>query len=215
MNYLQKYQKLLGLEPDGILGKDTAAAMMKDLGITDKLLFAHAMGQAQHESGNWVHFRENLNYDTKGLLKYFGKYYNLDLATAHSRKPVIIGNHVYANRLGNGPESSGDGYKNRGIFALQLTGANNIKRFLKSIGLPEDTDPDSLKEDVRTYFKAIFFWFKDNDAEKYCTDTALSTIDRVGKKVNRGNTLEKTPLAFNNEERRKYTKNMFKALKLI
>lgn len=214
MNYLQKYQQLLGLTPDGIIGPNTANAIMKDLGITNKLLFAHAMGQAQHESANWTFFRENLNYDAKGLLRVFGKYYDPPLAEAHSRKPILIGNHVYANRLGNRDAASGDGFRYRGVFGLQLTGADNIKRFFRSIGLPDNTDPDSLKDDVRTYFKAIFFWFKDNDAEKYCTDTSLSTIDKVGKKTNRGNVLSKTPLALNNEERRKYTLNMFRALKL-
>jgi putative chitinase len=214
MNYLQRYQQLLGLNPDGVIGPNTASAMMKDLGITNKLLFAHAMGQAQHESANWTFFRENLNYSYDKLLKIFKKYYDSPLAQAHANKPVLIGNHVYANRLGNGPESSGDGYRNRGIFGLQLTGATNIKKFFKSIGVPENTDPDSLKDDVRAYFKAIFFWFKDNDAERYCTDTSLSTIDKVGKKVNRGNVLSTTPLALNNKERRKYTLNMFKALKL-
>jgi len=208
MNYLQKYQEHLGLAPDGIMGPNTANAMMADLGVTDKLLFAHVLGQVAHESGLYTHFRENLNYNEAGLLNIFSKYYkpNPSLAALHARKPELIANHVYANRMGNGDEASGDGWRYRGIFGLQLTGKTNITKFLDSIGLPADTDLDSLKDNPKVYFQAAFYWFNENAVDKKCVDTSDSCILTVTKRVNGGtNGLD---------DRKVQTKKVFKALGL-
>jgi putative chitinase len=215
-NYLRDYQRQLGLAPDGILGKVTAKAMMVDLGITNKVLFALVMGQAMHESRQWKDFRENLSYGETGLLANFPTYYGHRplLVKEHARKPEKIANYVYANRNGNGDEASGDGWKYRGTFSLQLTGKTNLTEFFQSIGLPIDTDPDSLKDNAKVYFQAAFFWFYKNDAVKLCTSTGDFCIDTVGKKVNRGNALLTTPLALNNKERRLFTKQIIKAVGL-
>ena len=217
MNYLQKYQQQLGLAPDGIMGPNTAKAMMDDLGITDKLLFAHVIGQVAHESGLYTHFRENLNYGAAGLLNIFKKYYtvrneldelvpNQALIAAHERKPELIANHVYANRMGNGDEASGDGWRYRGIFGLQLTGKTNITKFLDSIGWPADTDLDSLKDNPKVYFQAAFYWFNENAVDKKCVDMSDSCILTVTKRVNGGtNGLD---------DRKVQTKKVFKALGL-
>jgi putative chitinase len=208
MNYLQKYQEHLGLSPDGIMGPNTAKAMMADLGITDKLLFAHVIGQVAHESGLYTHFRENLNYNEAGLLNIFSKYYKPtpSLAALHARKPELIANHVYANRMGNGDEASGDGWRYRGIFGLQLTGKTNITKFLDSIGLPADTDLDSLKDNPKVYFQAAFYWFNENAVDKKCVDTSDSCILTVTKRVNGGtNGLD---------DRKVQTRKVFKALGL-
>lgn len=186
MNYLQKYQQKLGLNPDGIMGPQTAKAMMADLGITEKLFFAHMMGQVAHESGGFVHARENLNYSADRLLEIFKKYYTPALASQHERKPEKIANHVYANRMGNGDEASGDGWKYRGIFGLQLTGRTNIQDFIKSIGLPEETNPDMLLLDPRNYFLAGKFWFEKNGVDKQCVATSTACITTVSKRVNGG-----------------------------
>ena len=188
MNYLQKYQDQLGLRPDGVLGKMTAAAMMKDLGITNKTFFAHLMGQIAHESGLYKNARENLNYSEAGLLNIFRKYYkdNRGLASKHARQPAKIANHVYANRMGNGNEASGDGWKYRGIFGLQLTGKDNICDFLKYVGLPTDTDPDTLLDNPKYYFLAGKFWFEDNGVDKLCTSESNTCITIVSKRVNGG-----------------------------
>lgn len=217
MNYLVEYQRKLGLVPDGVIGPKTAAAIMKDLGITDKLLFAHVIGQGMHESGLWTNFRENLNYNEAGLLNIFRKYYinKPGLAKQHARKPQVIANYVYANRNGNGNEASGDGWFYRGAFGLQTTGKTNFQQLFEYCGLPLDIDPDSLVNNPKVYFQSMFFWFKKNDANKLCTGISNTHIDNVGKKVNRGNCLATTPLAHNNKERRTYTKNMFKVLGLV
>lgn len=188
MNYLKAYQAQLGLAADGIMGPATAKAMMADLGITDKLYFAHMMGQIAHESGLYQHARENLNYGEPGLLNIFGKYYKgkPGLAAKHARHPELIANYVYANRMGNGDEASGDGWKFRGIFGLQLTGKTNIQRFLQYIGKDIETDPDTLLDDPKNYFLAGKFWFEDNGVDKLCKAANDGCILTITKRVNGG-----------------------------
>jgi putative chitinase len=216
VNYLIEYQKKLGLTPDGIMGKNTAAAMMQDLGVTNKLLFACVMGQAMHESGQWVNFRENMNYDVPGLLNIFKGYYKPypGLAEKHARKPEAIANYVYANRNGNGDEASGDGYYYRGVFGLQTTGRANLLELFEFCGLPADTNPDDLKDNPKVYFQSAFFWFKKNDAERLCCGTTDNHITDIGKKVNRGNAKKTTKPAHHNDERIAYTRQMLKAVGL-
>jgi putative chitinase len=210
MNYLVEYQKQLGLTADGVMGPNTAKAMMADLGITDKLFFAHMMGQVAHESGLYKNARENLNYSEEGLMNIFRKYFigkvGSRSAKYYARQPEKIANLVYANRMGNGDEASGDGWKYRGIFGLQLTGKDNIVAFIRHLGLPDDTNPDSLLGDPKNYFLAGKYWFEKNGVHKQCTSTATSCIITVTKRVNGGtNGLE---------DRIVQTQVMFKALGL-
>ena len=206
MNYLVDYQKKLGLTADGIMGPATAKAMMTDLGITDKLVFAHMMAQVAHESGMYKFARENLNYGAAGLLNIFKKYYTKDLADKHERKPEVIANHVYANRMGNGDEASGDGWKYRGIFGLQLTGKTNIVGFMQHIGLPADTDPDTLLDDPKNYFLAGLYWFERNGVDKMCTSISSECVKKVSRRVNGGDN--------GLSDRQAQAKVMFKALGL-
>lgn len=188
MNYLKEYQKKLSLTPDGIIGKLTAKAMMNDLQITDKLFFAHLIAQMEHESMGFTADRESLNYSEEGLLDTFEKYYkkNPALAKLHARKPKIIANYVYQNRMGNGDYNSGDGWKYRGIFGIQLTGKNNIQDFISYLGFPHDTNPDSLLLDPKIYFLAGKFFFEDNRIDKICTNKSDKCISDVTLEVNNG-----------------------------
>lgn len=188
MNYLQKYQKQLGLESDGIIGPKTAKAMMLDLDIKDKLVFIHLMGQMAHESQSFNKARENLNYSEAGLLNIFRKYYaNMPaLVKVHANRPEAIANYVYANRNGNGNENSGDGWRYRGIFGLQLTGKSNITKFMNYVGLDENMNPELLLSNPRNYFLAGKFWFVDNNVDALCTAMNNKTIIAVSKKVNGG-----------------------------
>jgi putative chitinase len=213
VDYLKAYQEKLKLTPDGIIGPRTAKAMMADLDIADKLVFAHLMGQIAHESGLYKNARENLNYSEAGLLNIFKKYYTPALAKKHARQPSLIGNHVYANRMGNGDEASGDGYKYRGIFGLQLTGKSNIQAFIKYLGLPLDTDPDSLLSDSKNYFLAGKYWFYENNVDAICTSTSTDCITRVSRKVNLGTT-NTTAIPNGLDDRKKQTLTMFRAVGL-
>ena len=151
--------------------------------ITTVERVAAFLAQCGHESADFTVLEENLNYGAKGLLGLFKKYFpNEDLAKQYERKPEKIANRIYANRMGNGPEESGEGYAHRGRGAIQLTGKLNYQAFANSIGL-------SL-EDAITYCgtmdgaieSACWFWQRNKlNAVADKKDVLLMT-----KKINGG-----------------------------
>jgi len=211
-DYLTKYQELLGLKADGVIGPITAKAIMDDIGIKDRVLFSHLFGQMRLESGGFSKFRENMNYSAKGLMSTFERYYKgkPELAEAHAHRPTTIANYVYANRNGNKGVESGDGYFYRGAFGLQTTGRANFLALFRELGLPADTDPDSLEEDVRTYFRAGLFYFNHNNVDTLCTGTSASCILSVGRKINLG-TYRTETMPIHAELRQEYTKALFRS----
>ena len=129
--------------------------------ITTVERVAAFLAQCGHESLDFTVLQENLNYGAKGLLGLFKKYFpNEALAKQYERKPEKIANKIYANRMGNGSEESGDGWAHRGRGAIQLTGKLNYQAFANSIGL--------TLEDAITYCatmdgaieSACWFWQK-------------------------------------------------------
>jgi putative chitinase len=151
--------------------------------ITTVERVAAFLAQCGHESADFTVLEENLNYGAKGLLGLFKKYFpNEDLAKQYERKPEKIANRIYANRMGNGPEESGEGWAHRGRGAIQLTGKLNYQAFANSVGL-------SL-EDAITYCgtmdgaieSACWFWQKNKlNAVADKKDVLLMT-----KKINGG-----------------------------
>ena len=133
-------------------------------GIDTKERVSMFLAQCGHESGGFTRFVENLNYSAKGLRGTFPKYFPDDAtAIAYERKPEKIANKVYANRMGNGPESSGDGFKYRGLGLIQLTGKDNFTAFSKDTGIDLVTDPEKYRTDLSVIVKtAIWFWNKNN-----------------------------------------------------
>lgn len=128
-------------------------------GIITPLRKAHFLAQVAHESGDLNRLTENLNYSASGLIKVFGKYFpNAELATKYARRPEAIANRVYANRLGNGNESSGDGWRYRGAGLIQLTGANNHRAFAVSVGRPLEGIGDYLRSYEGAVHSAVWFW---------------------------------------------------------
>src|SRR5690606_28401440 len=95
----------------------------------------HFLTQVLHESGNLNTTKENLNYSKEGLLKTLSKYFNNTTAAQYARNPEKIANKVYANRMGNGNEASGDGWKYRGQGYMQLTGKANYQMLSKELGI--------------------------------------------------------------------------------
>ena len=96
-------------------------------GFNDLVSTRCFIAQAGHESGGLNLVQENLNYSAQGLVGVFGKYFNASSAAAYARQPEKIANKVYANRMGNGDESSGDGYRFRGRGLIQITGKSNYQ----------------------------------------------------------------------------------------
>jgi putative chitinase len=121
------------------------------------------LGQTAHESGGYRALRENLNYSASGLNGIFKKYFpTIESAKPYERQPEKIANKIYASRMGNGPESSGDGFCYRGRGLIQLTGKSNYQAFADSI---EETLEDTI-EFLETYEGAVqsacWFWESNN-----------------------------------------------------
>lgn len=142
------------------------------------------LAQTGHESGGFTIFTENLNYSAKGLRGVFGKYFPDDAsALAYERKPEKIANRVYGGRMGNGPESSGDGFKYRGRGIIMITGKDNYKTCGQAIGFDLVSNPETLSVDLSIAIKsAIWFWNK-NNLNSYCDNN-----DYIGltKRINGG-----------------------------
>ena len=109
-------------------------SVIREFDISNPFRLSHFLAQCAHESGNFKHVRENLNYSAEGLVKVFPKYFSKETALWYARKPEAIANVVYGSRMGNGDKNSGDGFKYRGRGYLQLTGKSNYKSFADHIG---------------------------------------------------------------------------------
>lgn len=178
------YQKDKGLLPDGIVGKNTIKAMQKDFRVNN-LQISYFLGQIAHETANFKYNTENLNYSAKGLRSVFRKYFTVSQAELYQRKPEKIANRVYANRMGNGNEQSGDGWKYRGRGAIQLTGKNNYKAFSKWVGDETILDnPDIVA--TKYYIDSAMYYFMVNKLFDNISGLDYETCKRVTKRVNGG-----------------------------
>ena len=141
------------------------------------------LAQCGHESAGFTILQENLNYSAEGLNKIFKKYFpTVADATPYARNPEKIANKVYGGRMGNGPESSGDGFKFRGRGAIQLTGKDNYTQFAKSLGITVDEAVEDLNTLDGAIESACWFW-KKNGLNAICDkdDIVLMT-----KRINGG-----------------------------
>lgn len=161
-------------------------AIVEKFNITNHLRLSHFLSQCAHESGNFKFLTENLNYSADGLLKIFPKYFK-DKATAdaYARKPEKIGSRVYANRMGNGDEASGDGFKFRGRGYIQLTGKDNYKQFGAFVGEDLVANPDLVA--TKYPLTSAAFFFDKNKLWDICDkgDTT-EVVTLVTKRVNGG-----------------------------
>lgn len=117
------------------------------------------LAQVGHESGQLRLVEENLNYSIAGLLSTFGRYFTMSAdANSYARNPEKIANRVYANRLGNGGEQSGDGWRFRGRGLIQLTGRSNYRSAGLGLGVDLETAPDKLLTPEYAALSAAWFW---------------------------------------------------------
>lgn len=139
---LDKLQKIFPTTKVAILDQyvDPINAAFSRFGFNTLQSQCCFIAQIGHESAGLTATKENLNYSKDGLLKIFPKYFTPALAVQYARKPEAIANRVYANRMGNGDEKSGDGWKYRGRGLIQLTGKNNYQAFKKFMGIYTDAD---------------------------------------------------------------------------
>ena len=176
--------KLKGHVPQVVI--DSIPEVASKFGINTPLRVAHFLAQCGHESGGFKVTSENLNYSAKGLAGIFKKYFPTEAAaTPYARQPQKIANKVYANRMANGSEASGDGYKFRGRGYIQLTGRDNYTQFGKAIGVDIPSNPDSVST-TYALASAAWFWSKNGlnkIADGGATDTVVTSIT---KRVNGG-----------------------------
>jgi putative chitinase len=179
-----KLDKLKGHVPQIVI--DSIPEVASKFGINTPLRVAHFLAQCGHESGGFRLTQENLNYSAKGLNGIFKKYFPTEAAAApYNRNPQKIANKVYSNRMGNGTEASGDGYKFRGRGYIQLTGRDNYTAFGKSIGVDIPNNPDVV---ATTYALASAAWFFSKNGLHKIADEGASdvVVTKITKRVNGG-----------------------------
>lgn len=167
MNYFnfsftkEKLQKILPTNPDinrwfyvleSILPK-------KAYQINTPLRVANFLAQTAHESGDFRIIKENLNYRAQRLVEIFPKYFHsLSVALQYEHKPDKIANLVYENRMGNGNEASGDGYKFCGRGLIQLTGKNNYTAFANFLGKSLEETIEYIETQEGALESACWYW---------------------------------------------------------
>lgn len=157
--------------------------VLPDNNIDTSLRICHFLAQIIHESGHLKYNSENLNYSSKALKSVFGKYFKTDeVAEKYARKPEKIANRVYANRMGNGDENSGDGWKYRGRGLIQLTGKSNYINCGNDLNIDIVNNPDLLLEPKYSLLSACWFWNK-NNLNSFADKDDIITIT---KKINGG-----------------------------
>ena len=182
---LKSLQERAGVAADGAFGPGTIKAGMALLKLTP-VRAAHFFAQTSHETGGFKAFSENLNYSAQGLQGIFGKYFPGNLEESYARNPEKIANRVYADRMGNGNEASGDGWKFRGRGALQLTGKANYEAFAKYLGTNEVMENPDLVATKYSFDSAMFFFEKNKlwtICDKGINDAAILELT---KRINGG-----------------------------
>lgn len=151
--------------------------------IDTKNRVAAFLAQFSHESVEFTKSTENLNYSAQGLRKIFPKYFSTDaIANQYARQPQKIANKVYANRMGNGNEASGDGWKHRGLGYAQTTGKDNQSAFASYINKSLEETLQYLQTPTGSLESACFYWYR-NNLNRWVDK---NDFDGLSKKINGG-----------------------------
>jgi putative chitinase len=150
---------------------DALSKLLPDYEINTIQRIAAFIAQCSHESAGFTAIQENLNYRAESLMRVWPKYFpTIDIANAYAHKPEMIANRAYANRMGNGDEMSGDGWRYCGRGLIQLTGKSNYKAFADSLDMNINEVPEYLATFEGAAQSACWFWennnlnrFADND----------------------------------------------------
>ena len=152
-------------------------------GITSKERLSCFLAQTAHESGGFRVLKENLNYSAEGLCRIFPKYFpNITIAQQYARQPQRIANKVYANRMGNLDEKSGDGYKFCGRGLIQITGKLNYTKFAQGLGMTVDECVAYMETAEGACSSAGWFW-DINNLNEYADKGDFVTLT---KRINGG-----------------------------
>ena len=157
--------------------------LLPDYEINTPKRVAAFIAQCAHESGNFRFLKENLNYKAESLMKTFPKYFSdRDTANAYAKQPIKIANRVYANRMGNGDEASGDGYRYCGRGLIQLTGKTNYDWFAASLEISSTEASEYLETFEGAAQSACWFWESNN----LNVEADAGDIKKMTKKINGG-----------------------------
>lgn len=162
--------------------------ILPDYEINTKLRVAAFLAQCAHESGNFRAIKENLNYRWETLRKLFPKYFPTDdLAKQYAgmpnpKKQEAIANRIYANRMGNGPEESGDGFRYCGRGLIQLTGKYNYERYAESLEISVEEASEHLTTFEGCVQSACWFW-ESNNLNQWADKQDMITLT---KRINGG-----------------------------
>jgi len=178
-----KLERLKGHIPDSVISQipDTAQKFQ----INTPLRLAHFLAQCGHESGGFKATQENLNYSADGLKRIFPKYFPGNLAESYARQPQKIAARVYGGRMGNGVESTGEGFKFRGRGYIQLTGKDNYTAFGKAINEDVLSNPDLVSTKYALLSAAWFF--SRNGLHKMADEGSTdAVVTKITRRVNGG-----------------------------
>ncbi len=183
---LQQLKQLLPKNPYVEHWHGALAQLLPDYEINTPQRIAAFVAQCAHESGNFVFLKENLNYKAPTLRKLFAKYFPDDLIAekyaSMPNKQEAIANRIYANRMGNGPESSGDGYRFCGRGLIQLTGRDNYTFFAGSLGITVEEASEYLQTFEGAAQSACWFW-ETNNLNKWAD---AGDIKELTRRINGG-----------------------------
>jgi putative chitinase len=157
--------------------------ILPDYEINTASRVAAFMAQTAHESGGYKALKENLNYRAETLMKVFPRYFpTAEIANQYAHNQEAIANRAYANRMGNGPEESGDGFRYCGRGLIQLTGKQNYQKFAESIETPVEELPEFLATFEGAIQSACWFW-ETNNLNQYADSGDILTMT---KRINGG-----------------------------
>jgi putative chitinase len=178
-----KLEKLNGQIPETVIAQ--IPDVMLKFNITTPLRLSHFLAQCSHESGGFKAVQENLNYSADGLKKIFPKYFPGNLSESYARNPEKIASKVYGGRMGNGDETTKEGFKFRGRGYIQLTGKDNYNNFTKFIGEDCVTNPDLVA--TKYPLASAAFFFNSNKLWSICDKGADDeTVTALTKRINGG-----------------------------
>ena len=153
-------------------------------GIDTSNRVAMYLAEVFHESGNLRYTEENMNYSADGLLKTWPSRFTKEKAQVYARNPEKIANYVYASRMGNGNEASGDGWRFRGRAFIGITGRDNYQKYADSEWCVGDLmkNPDMLSQFPENQKASMWFWDTQN-LNKYAD---MCDIDKCSRIINGG-----------------------------
>ena len=160
---LEQLRQIIPKNPYISYWYEALSQLLPEYQIDTPQRMAAFLAQCAHESGNFVFIKENLNYKAASLRKVFPKYFPDDaIAAQYANKPEKIANRVYANRMGNGPEESGDGYAFCGRGLIQVTGRDNYSWFAASLGITPEEASEYMETFEGAAQSACWFWETNN-----------------------------------------------------